>query len=98
MAECEDRDHRRAERSLRAAGFTRPKWLSDFDFDANPAVSSALVNTLATCAHLSSRVISRVSFRGRRLRTAVSSADSPGPRTAPTPERTRIRIVVPIWR
>jgi DNA replication protein DnaC len=49
MAECEDRDHRRAERSLRAAGFPRPKWLSDFDFDANPAVSPALVNTLVTC-------------------------------------------------
>jgi DNA replication protein DnaC len=49
MAECEDRDHRRAERRLHAAGFPRPKWLSDFDFDANPAVSSALVNTLATC-------------------------------------------------
>ena len=43
MAECEDRDHRRAERQLRAAGFPRPKWLSDFDFDANPAISPALV-------------------------------------------------------
>jgi DNA replication protein DnaC len=49
MAECEDRDHRRAERRLRAAGFPRPKWLSDFDFDANPAVSSALIGTLAGC-------------------------------------------------
>jgi DNA replication protein DnaC len=49
MAECEDRDHRRAERSLRAAGFPRPKWLSDFDFDANPAINAALVNTLASC-------------------------------------------------
>ena len=49
MAECEDRAHRRAERRLPAAGFPRTKWLADFDFDANPAVSSALVNTLATC-------------------------------------------------
>jgi DNA replication protein DnaC len=49
MAECEDRDRRRAERSLRGAGFPRPKWLADFDFDANPAVSPAVVNTLATC-------------------------------------------------
>lgn len=49
MAECEDCDHRRAERRLHAAGFPRQKWLSDFDFDANPAVGAALVNTLATC-------------------------------------------------
>ena len=49
MAECEDRDRRRAERSLRGAGFPRPKWLADFDFDANPAISPAVVNTLATC-------------------------------------------------
>jgi DNA replication protein DnaC len=49
MAECEDRDRRRAERRLRAAGFPRPKWLPDFDFDANPAVSPALIGTLAGC-------------------------------------------------
>ena len=49
MAECEDRDHRRAERRLRAAGFPRQKWLNDFDFDANPAVNAAVINTLATC-------------------------------------------------
>jgi DNA replication protein DnaC len=49
MAECEDRDHRRAERQLHAAGFPRQKWLSDFDFDANPAINAALVNTLASC-------------------------------------------------
>lgn len=49
MAECEDRDRRRAERQLRAAGFPRAKWLSDFDYDANPSVSPAVINTLATC-------------------------------------------------
>ena len=49
MAECEDRDRRRAERRLRAAGFPRQKWLNDFDFDANPNISPAVVNTLATC-------------------------------------------------
>jgi DNA replication protein DnaC len=49
MAECEDRDRRRAERRLRAAGFPRQKWLNDFDFDANPSISPAVVNTLATC-------------------------------------------------
>src|SRR6266496_6802368 len=43
MAECEDRDHRRAERRLRAAGFPRQKWLNDFDFDANPAVNAAVI-------------------------------------------------------
>jgi DNA replication protein DnaC len=53
MAECEDRDHRSAERRLRAAGFPRPKWLSDFDFDANPAVNtgkSHLLIALGTAA------------------------------------------------
>jgi DNA replication protein DnaC len=49
MAECEDRDRRRAERRLRAAGFPRAKWLKDFDFDANPNISPATVSTLATC-------------------------------------------------
>ncbi len=49
MAECEDRDLRRAERGLRAAGFPRAKWLSDFDYDANPSVNPAVINTLATC-------------------------------------------------
>ena len=39
MAECEDRDRRRAERQVRGAGFPRAKWLADFDFDANPGIS-----------------------------------------------------------
>ena len=49
MAECEDRDHRRAERRLRAAGFPRQKWLTDFDYSSNPAINPAVINTLATC-------------------------------------------------
>ena len=49
MAECEDRDRRRAERQVRGAGFPRAKWLADFDFDANPGISPAVINTLATC-------------------------------------------------
>ncbi|MGW2865520.1 IS21-like element helper ATPase IstB [Streptomyces sp. NPDC001205] len=49
MAECEDRDRRRSERRIRAAGFPRSKWLSDFDYSANPNVTPALVNNLATC-------------------------------------------------
>ncbi|MFF3920441.1 IS21-like element helper ATPase IstB [Streptomyces sp. NPDC001852] len=49
MAECEDRDRRRRERRIRAAGFPRSKWLSDFDYTANPNVAPALVNNLATC-------------------------------------------------
>ena len=55
MAECEDRDHRRAERGLRAAGFPRAKWLSDFDYDANPSVNPAVINTLATCDWVTAR-------------------------------------------
>jgi DNA replication protein DnaC len=49
IAECDDRDRRRSERRIKAAGFPRQKWLSDFDFDANPNISSAMVNTLASC-------------------------------------------------
>ncbi|WP_322751694.1 MULTISPECIES: ATP-binding protein, partial [unclassified Frankia] len=50
MAECDDRDRRRSERRIRAAGFPREKWLTDFDYDANPAINPATINTLATCA------------------------------------------------
>lgn len=49
MAECEDRNRRRSERRIRAASFPRSKWLSDFDYSANPNVTPALVNNLATC-------------------------------------------------
>jgi len=49
MAECEDRDRRRSERRTKAAGFPRQKWLKDFDFDANPAIEPAVVNSLASC-------------------------------------------------
>jgi DNA replication protein DnaC len=49
MAECEDRERRRAERRIRAAGFPRPKWLADFDFEANPTIEPAVIHTLATC-------------------------------------------------
>jgi DNA replication protein DnaC len=49
MSECEDRDRRRLERRIRAAGFPRRKWLSDFDHNANPSVVPAVVNNLATC-------------------------------------------------
>ena len=30
------------------AGFPRDKWLGDFDFDANPNINPARINTLAT--------------------------------------------------
>jgi len=49
IAECDDRDHRRAQRRLRDAGFPRPKRLEDFIFEANPAINPALIGQLATC-------------------------------------------------
>jgi DNA replication protein DnaC len=49
MAECEDRDRRRSERRIRAAGFPRQKLLKDFDFDANPNLTPATIRSLATC-------------------------------------------------
>jgi DNA replication protein DnaC len=49
MAECEERDRRRSQRRLQAAGFPRQKWLSDFDYSANPNINAALINNLANC-------------------------------------------------
>ena len=50
MAECDDRDRRRAARRVHDAGFPRPKLLSEFSFDANPAINPAVIGQLATCA------------------------------------------------
>lgn len=49
MAECEDRDCRRAERRIRAAHFPREKSLRDFGCRANPNVDPAVIHNLATC-------------------------------------------------
>lgn len=49
MVECEERERRRSEIRLRSAGFPRQKWLADFDYQANPAINSAQISTLATC-------------------------------------------------
>jgi DNA replication protein DnaC len=49
MAECEDRDRRRSERRIKGAGFPRQKWIKDFDFDANPSITPAVIHTLAKC-------------------------------------------------
>ncbi|WP_405734441.1 ATP-binding protein [Streptomyces sp. NBC_01537] len=46
MAECEDRDRRRAERRIRAAHFPRDKSLREFDYSVNPHVDPAVVNNL----------------------------------------------------
>jgi len=43
MAECDDRDRRRSARRITAAGFPREKWLSDFDYSANPHVEPAVL-------------------------------------------------------
>ncbi len=49
MAECDDRDRRRSERRIKAAGFPRLKALKDFDFDASPNIEPATVHSLASC-------------------------------------------------
>ena len=48
LAECDDRDRRGSVRRVNAAGFPRNKWLGDFDFDANPNINPATINTLAS--------------------------------------------------
>ena len=50
MAECDDRDRRRSARRITAAGFPREKWLSDFDYNANPHIQPAVIAQLATSA------------------------------------------------
>src|SRR2546427_11423656 len=50
MAECDDRDRRRAARRIHDAAFPRDKRIDDFDFAANPSVSPAVIHQLATCA------------------------------------------------
>jgi len=50
MAECDDRDRRRAARRIHDAGFPRDKRIDEFDFEANPSVSPAVIHQLATCA------------------------------------------------
>ena len=50
MAECEDRDKRRAARRIHDAGFPRDKRVEEFDFTANPAINPATIHQLATCA------------------------------------------------
>jgi DNA replication protein DnaC len=48
IAECDDRDKRRAARRIHDAGFPRPKRIEEFDFDANKAINPALIHQLAT--------------------------------------------------
>ncbi|OAH14324.1 transposase [Streptomyces jeddahensis] len=47
MADCDDRNRRRSERRIKAAGFPREKALRTFDFDANPTIDPAAIHTLA---------------------------------------------------
>ena len=49
MAECDDRDRRRAARRVHEASFPRPKRIEEFSFEANPAVSPAVIGQLAAC-------------------------------------------------
>ena len=48
LAECDDRDRRSSVRRVKAAGCPRDKWLGNFDFDANPNINPATINSLAT--------------------------------------------------
>ena len=50
MAECDDRDKRRAARRIHDAGFPRDKRIEEFDFAANSNVNAAVIHQLATCA------------------------------------------------
>jgi DNA replication protein DnaC len=50
MAECDDRDTRRAARRIHDVAFPRPKRVEEFDFDANKAINPAVIHQLATAA------------------------------------------------
>jgi DNA replication protein DnaC len=47
LAEVDDRDRRSTIRRVASAGFPRSKFLDDIDYDANPHLTSAKINTLA---------------------------------------------------
>lgn len=47
LAECDDGDRRSSVRRVKSANFPRDKWLGDFDYDANPNINQATINTLA---------------------------------------------------
>ena len=49
MAECDDRDKRRAARRIHDAGFPRDKRIEEFDFDANKSISPAVIHQLTSC-------------------------------------------------
>ena len=48
LAEVDDRTQSRSVRRVKAARFPRPKYLADFDFEANPNINPATIHTLAT--------------------------------------------------
>jgi DNA replication protein DnaC len=48
LAEVDDRDRRSTIRRVASAGFPRSKFLDDIDYDANPNLTAATINTLAT--------------------------------------------------
>jgi DNA replication protein DnaC len=50
MAECNDRDKRRAARRIHDAGFPRDKRIEEFDFDANTSISPVVIHQLTSCA------------------------------------------------
>src|SRR6059058_143604 len=50
MAECDDRDKRRAARRIHDAGFPRDKRIEEFDFDATKSINPAAIHQLITCA------------------------------------------------
>ncbi|MEU7742168.1 IS21-like element helper ATPase IstB [Nonomuraea sp. NPDC049158] len=49
MAECDYRARKASDRRIKMANFPRQKSLREFDFDANPHVDPAVINTLAGC-------------------------------------------------
>ncbi len=49
MAECDDRDRRRAARRIHDAGFPRDERIEEFDFEASSSVSPAVIHQLVTC-------------------------------------------------
>jgi len=49
MAECDDRDRRRAARRIHDAAFPGDKRIEELDFTANPSVSPAVIGQPATC-------------------------------------------------
>jgi hypothetical protein len=77
LAEVDDRDRRSTIRRVASAGFPRPKFLDDIDYDANGHLNAATINTLAKATGFAAETRSASSATPAPARATCSSASAP---------------------